>query len=122
TVDQYRELDALGAPVVHQCVERGANRAAGVQHVVHHDHVGPLERLGYVTGPNAGVGQGGGCIVSVQRDVDGPEWDFTFQLSEPALQARGDGHPAAAYADQDQVGRSAVPLDDLSRHPSETTI
>ena len=38
-VDQHQQLHARRAPVIEQRVERGADRAAGVQHVVHQDDV-----------------------------------------------------------------------------------
>ena len=44
SVDEHGELHAVGSPVVEQRVDRGADRAAGVEHVVDEHHRSPLER------------------------------------------------------------------------------
>ena len=43
-VDQHGELHAARAPEVHQRVERGAHRAAGVEHVVDQHDLALVER------------------------------------------------------------------------------
>ena len=43
-VDQHQQLHARRAAVVEQRVERGADGAAGVEHVVHQDDVFALHR------------------------------------------------------------------------------
>src|SRR5205823_62388 len=78
-VDEHRELDAVGPPVVEERLDRGANRAAGVEDVVDEDDGLALERevegrraddrlrmAGRVAAPDLD-------IVAIERDVDGAE-------------------------------------------------
>ena len=42
-VDEYRQLHAARAAVIEQGVERGADGAAGIEHVVAQDHVAAFD-------------------------------------------------------------------------------
>src|SRR5690606_8024922 len=120
TVDQHGELDALWPAVVQDGVEGGSNRAAGEQDVVHQDDAAPRDRDRELGRADARVGQGGRRVVAVQGDVDGAEGDRALELPQVLREDLGDGHAAAADADQQQVFDSAVTLDDLPGDPPES--
>ena len=75
-VDEDEQLDARGAAVIEQGVERGANGAAGVEDVVHEDDV--LAGDGEVDfgGVEDGLRGDGGEVVAVEGDIQDADRDL----------------------------------------------
>src|SRR6266853_420608 len=98
-VDQRRELDFSGAPIVEQLVHRGAHGAPGVENVVdHHDMPAvdverDLGRLHLV------VESSDVEIVAIEGDVERPHRRRELQFPVQTL-----GKPGAARADADEPG------------------
>src|SRR6266851_5470664 len=98
-VDQRRELDFSGAPIIEELVHRRAHGAPGVENVVdHHDMPAvdverDLRRLHLV------VQSGGVEIVAIERDVERPHRRRGLQFPVQAL-----GKPGAARADTYEAG------------------
>ena len=114
-VGQHGKLDPPRAPVVEECVDRRANRAASEEDVVHEHHRGVLDGKVDVRGvhdrraarlPEADV-------VAVEGDVDVPQRDrLVEKLGHEVPQATG--HKSAATVDaHDRHRLSPVLLDDL---------
>src|SRR5882672_5192341 len=103
-VDERRELDLAGTPVIEQLVHRRAHRAPGIEHVVdHHDvavvHVErDLRRLH--PAPQAHRVE----VIAVEGDVERAQRRRDAQLAVQAL-----GEPCAAGADADEPGGIADP-------------
>src|SRR5260221_9955249 len=72
-VHQRRELDFSRAPVVEQLVHRGTHGAPGVEHVVDHHDVPPVDVERNLGELHLMVQSGGVEIVAVKRDVDRPQ-------------------------------------------------
>ena len=112
-VDQHGELDGLGPAEVVEGVERGADRAAGEQHVVdQHDDLavdvvgdlGVLERAGGLEAQ----------VVAVHRDVERAGGDLAaLDLGHALGDAAGEMHSARRDAEQDETGGVAIALEDL---------
>ena len=78
-VGQHGELDAVGAPVVEQGVDRGARGPAGVEDVVDEHDAVVLEPEGQVGAVHDGVGGSRREVVAVEGDVDVPERDSLLE-------------------------------------------
>ena len=112
-VDQHGELDRAGAADLVEGVERGADRTAGEQHVVdQHDDlvvdvvgdVGVLERAGRLE-PQ---------VVAEHRDVERSGGDVAaLDLGHPLGDPAGEVHTAGRYAEQHDIGRVTIALEDL---------
>ena len=87
-IDEDEQLDALGAAVVEEGVEGGADGTAGVEDVVHKDDVAAGDVEAEVALGDGGAGAGGGEVVSVELDVEGADG-----LIRPA----GDGYPTTPW-------------------------
>src|SRR2546425_589084 len=87
-VHEHAQRDALGAPEVGELVERGADGAAGVEHVVHDDDVLAREVARDAGLPDHGLRAHGLEVVAVQGDVEGAAGDehalfFLDELGDP---------------------------------------
>ena len=114
-VDEHRELDPVGPPVVEQRVDRRAHRAPGEQDVVdeHERASAELEvEVGRVD-DRLRLGLARSEIVAVERDVEVAERDLgPGQLADQGVETRGEH--GAARVDSDQSEQPAgVLLDDL---------
>ena len=125
-VGEHGELDARRAAVLEQRVDRGADRAAGVEDVVDEDHRAALElevelrvahdRLRAARRlPAADV-----HVVAVEGDVELAEVELEAgALLDQAPQAMGERHAARVDADERDGVELLVALDDLVRDPRE---
>src|SRR5947209_7636339 len=116
-VDEHGELDGLGAAEVDQLVERGAHRAAGVEHVVaKHDHA-VVDRPRQVRALDQRLGGDGRQVVAIERDVEDADGDLLplhgLDLGGDLL---GEGDAAGADAGQQEPGEIGLALHDLPRH------
>src|SRR6202163_315965 len=98
-VDQNRELDLFRPSIVEQLVDRGANRATGVKHIVDEDDAASLDlewqrrRLDLRAQTLLPV------IVAVERHIDEADRMLTRQQRGKPLR-----EPGAAGIDADQLG------------------
>ena len=120
-IGEHGELDALGPAVVEQRVDRGAHRAAGVEHVVHEHDGAALEREVDVGGEHnrLAVGPARGDVVPVEGDVEIAERHrCADQLLDALVHARRDDRsPPVDPDDCDPL--AARLLDDLVRDSHE---
>jgi len=119
-VDEDEQLNAPGAALIEERVERGADGATGVEDVVREDDVTAVDVEANVTLFDDGARTGGGEVVAVEADVedsgvDGGLLDGLDELGE----ALGERHAAALDADEAEVGAAVVALDDLVGEANE---
>src|SRR6185437_15467514 len=120
TVDEDEELDALGSAVVEECVERGTDGAAGVEDVIHQDDVAAFDVEADLTLLDDRTDVTRREVVTIEADVehahvDGLALDGLDELAD-TLRER---NAAALNADEADVGRAIVALDDLMRETDE---
>ena len=112
-VDQHRELDGARPAEVVERVERGADGAAGEEHVVdQHDDLA-VDPAGRDLG-----GQGAGRlqpqVVAVHRDVEGADGHgVPLDRGDPLGEPAGQRDAAGRDAEQDEVVGALVALEDL---------
>ena len=73
TIDQHRQLDHSRPAVVTQCIERGPDRPAGIEHVVDQHDDGVVDPAGRDCGLLQGARRVQPEVVAVQRDVQGTD-------------------------------------------------
>ena len=100
--------------MIEQGVERGADGAAGVEHVVHEHDVlagdGELDVGGIVNG----FFGDGGKIVAVEIDVEDADGHFAlFELLDFGSQTHGQGDAAAADSDEGEFVKVLRLLENL---------
>ena len=105
--------------VVNQRVQGRPHGAAGVQHVVHQHHAlaGDLRQVARL---DAHARPALGQVVAIQPDIERADRDFlALELADGAGDALGEGHTARAHADDHQILRPPVVLDDLVADPGD---
>src|SRR5215218_2875402 len=118
-VRQHRELDARRAPELEQRVDRGADRAAGVEDVVDEDHR-PVDRIegerrvaDYWRVPRGAVAADVD-VVAVERDVELPERQLhAGALGDKAPEALRERHAPRVDPDERDLVEVVAALDDL---------
>jgi len=115
-VNQDAEQDPPRPAEVGALIQRGAHRAAGVEHVVH-DHDRAAVEVGQARLAHDGSRPDGLQIVAVEGDVELSAGNTgAFGLVDEALEAVGQLDAAPLDADQHQVVGSAPALDDFGGH------
>ena len=125
-VGEHGELDARRAAVLEQRVDRGADRAAGVEDVVDEDHGAALElevelRVAHdrLRAPRR-LAAADVDVVAVEGDVELAEVELELgALLDQAAQALGERDAARVDADERDGVELLVALDDLVRDPRE---
>src|SRR6185312_3349716 len=122
-VHEHGERDAGGAAEVRQLVERRANGAPGVEHVIHDHQVLAVDVPRNVGGANDGAWPDRLQIVAIERDVERTARNvltlaFLHDGDEPVSKLDA----AALDADEDEVICAIVELDDFVRHAPDRTI
>ena len=113
-VDEHGQLHAPRPPVIKKCVERGADSAAGEEHIVADDHIAALDvdadgAWGY---HRANIRRR--QIVAVELDVEHAGVDSAFLDSGDQLaQPLGQRNAAPLDADQGQVGAAIALFNNL---------
>ena len=122
-VDQGKELDARRTAELHHGVERCARGAAGVDHIVdQHDGLA-RNGEGNVRPVEYRRVRDRGQIIAVERDVQLADRQLhAVDLLNVFCKAAGQRHTARADADQAQVVRAVVFLEDLMRDAHERTV
>ena len=114
------ELDTGRAAVVEEGVDRGADRAAGVEDVVDEDARLPLEREVELRRAHDRLRMERRLtaahldVVAIERDVERAERDLVLgELGDQPAQPVRNGHPARVDADERDRVEVRVRLDDL---------
>jgi hypothetical protein len=125
-VGEHRQLHALGPAVAEERVDRGADRAAGVEDVVDEDNGHPLERE--VEAGRAHerlwvprrLAAADVDVVAVEGDVELPERDLRAgELLDALAQPLRKRDAASVDADKGDAPEVGVPLDDLVGDPRQ---
>src|SRR5919109_1271344 len=125
-VDEHGELNSLRAAIVEQRLDRGADRATGVEHVVDQDDRLALERE--VERSRAydrlrmarRISPAHLDVVAVEGDVDGAEdRPRACALLDESPEALRERNAARLDADEGDTGEVGIPLDDLVRDARE---
>ena len=115
-VDQHGELHGPGPAHLGQRVERGPDRAAGVEHVVDQHHGLAVDAAGRDVGRHQGPGRLEAQVVAVHRHVERPDRDRdALDRGHPLGDALGERDAARRDPEQHQVVGAAVALEDLVR-------
>ena len=106
-IHEDKEFHRLGAAIVEDGFQRGADRAPGEQHVVDEDDVFIVQRCGDVGLADGGAGVHRGPVVPVQVDVQRAEGQLSPELVFQHL-AEADGEVDPAPLDAQQYGLFTV--------------
>ncbi|BDZ50669.1 hypothetical protein GCM10025867_29100 [Frondihabitans sucicola] len=121
-VDQDGQAHDARATESAQGVERGADGAAGVEHVVDQDDGLAVDATGR---KRRGAGRPGGLppeVVAVERHVDGADGNgFATDRLECATQTIGEMDAASGDAQDDEIVCPAIALEDLVGDACQST-
>src|SRR5262249_22163528 len=125
-VDEHRELDARGAAVVEERLDRCADRAPRVEDVVDEDDGAAVEREVELrlADERLGVQRSFAAahlhVVAIEGDVDGAELGrLAGALSDQPCKALRERDAACLDADECDAVELGIALDDLVRDPRE---
>ena len=119
-IDDHRETDRAGPPVVDKRVHRGADGASGEQHVINENDDLVIDREVQRRLANDRRVADTREVVPVERDVERAERDGRILVRADRV-AKPDGQDIAARAETDdgETGELAVAFDDLVRDPGD---
>ena len=119
-VGEHGELHAVGPAVPEQRLDRGADRAAGVENIIDEDDGHPLKREVERRRTDERLGMLGRLaaadvdVVSMEGDVELPEGDLgAADLCDPPAKPLGERDAARVNADERDPGQVWIALDDL---------
>ena len=119
-VDEHGELDARRPAAVEQRLDRGADRAAGIEDVVHQDDRPPLEQEVELRGADdrlrceRSLAATDGDVVAVEGDVDGAERGLdSGALLDQAREPPRERYASGLDPDERDLVELRVALDDL---------
>src|SRR4051812_38080323 len=125
-VGEDRELHACRPAVFEQRIDRGADRATGVENVVDEDHRAPFELEVELRVPDDRLGPPRWLavthvdVVAVEGDVELPEVELDpGPLLDQVPQALRERHPTRVDADESDRLEIVVTLDHLMGDPRE---
>src|SRR5580693_2441320 len=114
SINEHQQLNAARAAMTEEGIEGGADRAAGVEHVVNQDDVAivDVESEGARTDDRADIMCGE--IVPVKANVEHASVDGAFfDAANQCTQSFREGNAATLNANQPQVFGSVILFDDL---------
>jgi hypothetical protein len=119
-IDEHREADSAGPPVVNECVHRRADGASGEQHVVDENDDLVVDREVQRRLADDRRVADAGQVVPVEGDVERTERDGRVLVRTDRV-AKADGQDVAARTDTDdgETGEFAVAFNDLVRDPRD---
>ena len=121
-VHQHGQLDDGWAAVVHERIQRTADGAARIEHVVHQHDVLAVQIERKVRDVDFRI-EGDRRVVAIERDVQGPHGNLDpFYLLDALGQPMGQHIAARDDAHQGKVIRAVVALQDLMRDTRKRTI
>jgi hypothetical protein len=98
-VDKDGKLDAGGAAVVDEFVERGADGAPGEKDIVKEDDVRAFDREGEVGPADGGDGAEVVEVISVEGDIEGAERSLASAGAEDVIDASAEDGAAGVDPD-----------------------
>src|SRR5512145_1440658 len=121
-IDQDRELDHARTPQIDERVEGRAHRPPREEHVVDED-----DRLVLDRERDVGAADHGGAphveVVPVEGDIEGAHGDGgAVDAADLGGEALGEGDAAGAQADEREIRRARVLLEDLVRDAGEGAV
>ncbi len=113
-IDEHRQADRLRPAEVDERVHRGADRPAGVQHVVDEDDRPAVDARRQLRALDDRLLGDHRQVVAVERDVERPDRDVdALVLGDGRGDAAGERHAAPLDADEQQAVGARLLLDDL---------
>src|SRR5215216_2637729 len=111
-VDQYSELYATRAAEIDQLIERGANRATGVKHVVDQNDVAVFDVAGKICAIDDWLRSNGREIVAIESDVEyADRRAITFEVRDLLRHAFGEWNAATPDSNEEQVAGAVIFFD-----------
>src|SRR5579875_3654901 len=115
-INQHEQLHALGAAMVKQSIQRGADGAAGVEHVVHQNDVAARYIEANLTLLDNRTAAARGEVVAVEADVEHAGIHrVALNRGDDLGDALGKRNTATLDADEAKVGRAMVARADRMR-------
>jgi len=103
-IDEHAERDTLGAAEVEQAVHGCADGAPGVKDVINEDEVHTVHGEGDIRGLQHGLRRDLGEVVAIESDIESADGNVhSVDPTHGARDALGEGHAAAADADEGQA-------------------
>src|SRR5215212_722311 len=122
-INQHSELYATRAAEVDQLIERGANRATGVKHVVDQNDVAVFDVAGKICAIDDRLGADGREIVAIERDVEYADWrSIAFEIGNLLRHAFSEGNSATPDYNQKQVAGAVIFFDNFGRQARQCPI
>ena len=122
-VDQHGQRDARRPAEVGELVERGADRASGVEHVVDDHDVLAVDVDRDLRLPDDRTRSDRLQVVAIERDVERALWHVgLLAFDDRGYDLRRELNAAALNADDDEIVRAVVQLDDLVGHAPQRSI
>src|SRR6185369_9236566 len=122
-IDEHRKLHATRASEVDQLIERGADRATSVKHVVDQHDVAVLDGAGKIGTIKNWFRADCRKVIAIKRDVEyADRWTITFEVSNLLRHAFGERHSAASDSHEEQVARPVIFFDDFGRQTRQRAI
>src|SRR5215213_3654271 len=113
-INQYSELYATRAAEVDQLIERCANRATGVKHVVNQNDVAVFDVAGEICAIDDRLGADSREIVAIERDVEYADWRaIAFEIRNLLRHAFGEWNATTPDSNKKQVAGAVVFFDNF---------
>src|SRR6185295_2615000 len=123
TINQYCELHAFRPAKVDQLIERRADGASGVKHIVNEHDVTILNVSGQICAVNDWLGADRGKIVAIQRYVENPNRRaIAFKIRDLIGHSFSERDTPAAYSDQIQITGAVVFFHNLRSEAGQRAI
>ena len=102
---------------VEETVHRGADGAAGIEHIVHENQIFVVHGKSDIAGLQHGLRGNFGKVVAIERDVQRADGHFhAVDFAHGLRDAQRKRNSAAANANQRQIRRAAASLHNFVRH------
>lgn len=113
-IDENAEGDAAGTAEIEKAIHGGADRATGIEDVVHEDKLEAIHAERDVGGLENGLGSDAREVVAIEGDIERADGDFdAIDAAHGLGDAIGERNAAATDADEGKVAGAAALLDDL---------
>ena len=117
-VDQYRKLNPLRPSEVHKLIHSGPDRATGVEYIVDQYDTPSFDVFGKFRSVDDGICSDCGKVVAIESNVDDPVERFrSLESLDLIAKPFGEGYAATPDADEIDILRSMIRLNDLGRQP-----
>src|SRR5581483_7826116 len=122
-VNEHSQLHAARTAMIEERIQRSADGAAGIKHVVADDDIAAFDLEANGAGGDDGTDAGSGKIVAVELDVEHARFDRSLfdgrdELAEPL----GERNSAALDADEGQVGAAVALFHDFVGQPHQRAL